>query len=79
MRGRQFRGGCDINQFFLQWFDFWFMNSGKQVAVIGCINNCCNYSCAMAKGRDASAFPPSNTLFFAREEVKVTALYVMGS
>lgn len=33
----------------------------------------------MAKGRDVSAFLPSNTLFFASEEVKVTVLYVMDS
>ena len=32
----------------------------------------------MAKGRDANASPPSTTLFFASEEVKVTVLYVMG-
>lgn len=80
LRGRQIRGSRDIKHiFFLQWFDFWFINSRKQVAVIGCINNRCNYSCVMAKGRDVSAFLPSNTLFFASEEVNVTVLYVMDS
>lgn len=72
IRGRQWHKP----QLFLQWFDFWFINSGKRVAVTGCVNSCCNYSCGMAKGRDANASPPSNALFCASEEMKkVTGLY----
>jgi len=35
-------------------------------------------SCVKVKRRDANASPPSNTLSFASEEVKVTVLDVVG-